>query len=84
MYIFKIVRSNGGNRSTISAGPGRVTRLAVIESIGGCCHGRGAAPVEREKAKSRINTVTGSLSDYSENYFYYSENYSLTARRLIT
>ena len=82
--LYKTVSPSRREGFGVSAGPGGVTRLTVIESIGGCCHGRGAAPVEREKAKSRINTVTGSLSDYSENYFYYSENYSLTARRLIT
>ncbi len=60
---FKIVYSFGGMRRTISAGPGRVTRMAVIERFGGCCHGQSFFElVDREKVKSRINTVTEILS----------------------
>ena len=40
---------------SVSAGTGRLTRTAVIERFGGCCCG---GRVERNRVKSRINTVT--------------------------
>ncbi len=56
-------------RSIISARTGRSTRMAVIERLGGCCHGRSGS--SGKKVKSRIRTVTEVLPDAADHVKWY-------------